>query len=122
VRITTGRQTLQHKPVTADDRQVEAGVATMNRALQLRAIDGLRQRLLACADPASGLPRVERLTGADAEELRAIGEGRLGAVAIVAADTAYRSPLSVSGWRPSDLAAEARGRARASQDPAERAA
>jgi hypothetical protein len=147
---------------------MQGGIAT-NRALQLRAMDGLRQRL------EGALPSVESLAECDADELREMGGGRLGTVAIVAANAAsvdtlagfvqanvrrtdlllthaddtllvvapgldplggqsltarledllrerlpetpvvlgaaYRSPLSLHGWHPSHLAAEARRRA-----------
>jgi hypothetical protein len=57
-----------------------------NRALQLRAMDRLRQRLLACVDPVSGLPSLDGLTAEHTQELREMGGGCLGAIAIVAAD------------------------------------
>jgi hypothetical protein len=53
-----------------------------NRALQLRAMDGLRQRL------GGALPSVDRLADSEADQLREMGDGRLGAVAIVAPDAA----------------------------------
>jgi hypothetical protein len=61
---------------------MEAGGAT-NRALQLRAMDGLRKRLSEEKQGARALPSVASLADVDASELAEIGAGRLGAVAIV---------------------------------------
>jgi hypothetical protein len=162
---------------------MEAGMV-MNRALQLRAVEALRRRL-GCPLPGC-LPEVEMLVECDVEQLREIGGGRLGAVAIVASDAAsrdavtglveanvrgtdlllthtddtllvltpgldpiggqslvarleallseqfphtpavlgaaYRSPLSLHGWRPTDLASEARRRALTTPDDLEHVA
>jgi hypothetical protein len=151
-----------------------------NRALQLRAMDDLRQRL------GAPLPAVDSLSEDDADQLREIGGGRLGVVAIVAPDAAsldtvadlvqanmrrtdlllthaddtllvlapgldplggqslsarleallserlpntpvvlgaaYRSPLSLHGWHPTHLAAEARRRALTTPDDIEHVA
>jgi hypothetical protein len=158
---------------------MQAGMAT-NRALQLRAMEELRQRL------ARALPSAESLADGDADQLRQMGGGRLGAVGIVVPDAgsvhavarlveanvrrtdlvlthaedtvlvlapgldplggesligrlepllsehlpetpvllgaAYRSRLSLHGWHPSDLAAEARRRALTSPEDIEQVA
>ena len=85
---------------------MEPGVAT-NRALQLRAMDALRKRLVETGDQlASALPSVDRLAAADASELREMGAGRLGAVAMVVEDASMLDtaiPLVQSNVRRTDL-------------------
>jgi hypothetical protein len=80
VSLRTDARGLQHKSITADDRAMEAAIGG-NRALQLRAMDGLRSRLP--CDTQTGLPSIAALDEGDAATLCQLGAGRLGAVAVV---------------------------------------
>jgi hypothetical protein len=75
--LSSRTEKLKNKRDTADHQHVPPG---LNRALQVRTADRLRDALM--RDAQSDLPRISALSADDQRELCEVGGGRLAAVAI----------------------------------------